>query len=119
MQIYTRSTHPKGHIIHRNLFIENPHLVADGTNEYEFAGKVYKRVSIKTEINPRWSIDKTKEEHAYALANKILNIVDPPQSPRFGQLIPYKVNYYLSQFTDGTTVKIKEANYEWQNGKRV
>jgi len=110
-------TNPKGHIIHYNLFKENPNLVANGKNPYEFGGKVFTRIEKKTEINPNWSTDKIKEEHAFALSNKKQSRVDPPAPPRYGQTDPYQITWYEGTFTDGTVVKIKHANYEWQNGK--
>lgn len=106
-----------GHVLHKNLFIENPNLIANGSNTYEFRNKVYKKVAKKTEINPKWSIDKIKEEFAHALFKKGPGQLVSPETPRFDQSINYMPTIYRSFFSDGTLVEIKIANYEWQNGK--
>jgi|GEM_PF-1219681 len=117
MRDYSYIEHPKGHIIHFNLYVENPNIVANSNNTYEFANKVFKRIPKKTEINPNWSLNKIKEEHAYALSNKLKHNVLPSEAPRFGQSDLYRVTIYKSEFTDGTIVLIKQSNYEWQNGQ--
>lgn len=91
-------------------------IVANGPSIIEIppgSGLFYKAKAKQYVINPLWSEQRLKEEMAFAMANKTLDLTQPVRMapPWPGKSINHEITYWNSQFSDGTPLGLITSNY--------